>query len=81
MLIRVLCGQNTESLICIHLCIVLLMHVAGLPGRVVVLGHRETVRVLGLATAKVDWKLVVHIVGSYRAVHLFYHDFTILICI
>ena len=81
MLIRVLCGQNTESLICIHLCIVLLMHVARLPGRVVVLGHRETVRVLGLTAAKVDWKLVVHIVGSYRAVHLFYHDSTILICI
>lgn len=73
MLIRVLSGQNTESLVCIHLCIVLLMHVIRLSRRVVVLlGYREALYVLGLATY-VDWELIVYIVGSYRAIHLFYY--------
>lgn len=82
MLIRVLSRQNTESLISIHLSIILLMHVVGLPRRVVILlGYREAVCVLGLTndTTNVDRELVVHIVGSYRATHLFYYVPTILI--
>ena len=69
MLIWILSWKNTKGLVCIHLCIVLLMHVIVLPRRIL-LGQRKTLGVLCLP-AKIDLKLIAYIIGGYWAAYLF----------